>query len=855
MCVSSTDDSAQNNLARSNTSSTQSSLWLDKCSSTDSDKNQGIVSTATRTIDTTDAKNSALPEAYTPSAELVPPQNTAAPCQSPSLPPLSPPFSAEATNSSIPPTPKAAIDPLSSPRALDIFSPGANQNPELPLSTAAITITTATSTPLTQSGSCPKNIGQNSSNFVEYSALQNRGDEKSKNLSEFRLRSATSAGDLPSQAKTTSISTYTDTFAPIPRPVSNSVSVSGRSGESSPCPTVFPNSAQALAQAQLTKPMLIKSLTDVKVAITRVLPNATVENCRWLRLNHPFNTFFDAEVDGLPVLVSVGPSDMNNLLRTEKLSLESEAVLLSWISEHQLHPAAKSQYQLPSSPSSSSSAFPSTSDSYTSSPSSPYSPSRNTTPKSRHQHSRPNVLRPVDYHATQSSRIASQSLPDSPMTLTSSHPYKSPSTLPSSFDYYSTIDSDLHVMFPVLLFHGRPQLEMISHKTYNIKKSPWGTAVSHMKPPLSQRERKSVDFQVGGMLQKLARLQSPTGQFGPVTNVLNGPHCQSQFCFDHVQDWTANTWELAFHRLLEGALRDGEDLYVTLPFNSIRTNVERFLPLLRHVTRPSLVCVDAGIDGNTLALRDEDMLRLSPPEQMRMSSLVKDARSRMMQYDEGYRSRKPASMYASAGQPLPDRTIYDPNVTVTGLVDWSICVFGDPLFAEVFSYQPSSDLLQGFNDPMNYPELPMSQNTSYRSSSMSHQYSEQWSGLVEDSQNAYVRILLYECYHAVSRITAQFARPKTANTATEMAARRRLMLAISKLDALDDNGIPIARGSPSPHKARPTTMPPNHRRPSGEMSPAKRPRSALSREAGEGGAQHRAYACAVAPSSPLGQDH
>ncbi|KKF96330.1 hypothetical protein CFO_g1330 [Ceratocystis platani] len=351
------------------------------------------------------------------------------------------------------------------------------------------------------------------------------------------------------------------------------------------------------------------------------------------------------------------------------------------------------------------------------------------------------------------------------------------------------------------------------------------------------------------MLRKLAKIQSPTGQFGPVTSILNGPHCQSRLCFSHAQDWTANTWELTFHRLLEGALRDSEDLYVTLPFSRIRANAERFLPMLRHVTCPSLVCVDAGIDGNTLALREEDIVRLSQSEQARMASIIKDAKSRMTSHTERSRTKRPIPMYTSAEQ-QPSRSdvaMYDSTMAVTGLVDWSMCFFGDPLFAEVLSHCPSVDLLQGFNETPSSSGFSLNQDTTAWDDTTSPRRLTPWSSLVEDRRNAHVRILLYECYHAISRITAQFVRPKTANTATELAARRRLMQAITKLDGMDDDGLPLTICGPPMNQTK-TKMSPNHPRPSGEMSPAKRPRSVSSDDDdAEEGAYTRPYGFKKSP--------
>lgn len=127
-------------------------------------------------------------------------------------------------------------------------------------------------------------------------------------------------------------------------------------------------------------------------------------------------------------------------------------------------------------------------------------------------------------------------------------------------------------------------------------------------------------------------------------------------------------------------------------------------------------------------------------------------------------------------------------IEVTGLRQWSNCVFGDPLMATVFSKRPnlSDDFWRGFDNPL---------------------LGETTASIIEDRDNAHVRMLLYECYHAVVTLVGEYYRPQTDSSRRELAARKHLGNVLARLEELDDRGQQ------------------RRRRMSGEMSPAKRPRS------------------------------
>ena len=162
-------------------------------------------------------------------------------------------------------------------------------------------------------------------------------------------------------------------------------------------------------------------------------------------------------------------------------------------------------------------------------------------------------------------------------------------------------------------------------------------------------------------------------------------------------------------------------------------------------------------------------------------------------------------------QPQQPRPL--PRLKLAGLRDWSSCVFGDPLFATVFSDpqqhqeppQPSASFLEGFNDekPGDYqsnildrdPRFPLDKT------------------IIEGVETAWIRLLLYQAYHAVTRVTSEFYRPRQDSSVRELAARRGLNQVLAWLAEVPDD---VKR---------------RHQRPSGEMSPAKR----LKAEDEEGG--------------------
>ena len=267
-----------------------------------------------------------------------------------------------------------------------------------------------------------------------------------------------------------------------------------------------------------------------------------------------------------------------------------------------------------------------------------------------------------------------------------------------------------------------------------------------------------VDTQVGAMMRQLAELRSPTGGFGPVAAVVPNegaaPGQQVMGIGGAIGGGGAGTWSLAFRSMLEGILRDGEDMAIGIPYAMVRKSFQRLGYVLEAVKVPRLVVVDGGGDANVLV------------DSVSSGTMV-------------------GSITAKEGEG---------DLAVTGLHDWSSCIFGDPLIMAVFSDRPSDSLLKGFNgSDINLGDagpgvvgLRLSRDA------------------IDDVAGVGVRLLFYQMYHALVSVVKEFYRPRVDSSKREMEARKKLNEALVKLAGIPDDIRKM------------------HRRPSGEMSPAKR---------------------------------
>lgn len=208
-------------------------------------------------------------------------------------------------------------------------------------------------------------------------------------------------------------------------------------------------------------------------------------------------------------------------------------------------------------------------------------------------------------------------------------------------------DMELSGLVPKILEHSSNNRE--TPYPYSIFEPTRGTPISTISPPLSLASRRSVDKQVGSFARALASRKSPCGTFGMANRVLPDPS-------SNMQSSTApklvgsETWSEAFKTLLEAILRDGEDMSVLLPYETIRAHYKRLSWRLDAVTSPRLVVINVNQDANVMV-------------------------ERTIEEDD---SEGPSE-----------------EVILTGLRNWSQGVFGDPLISSCFE-SPSKEFLEGW---------------------------------------------------------------------------------------------------------------------------------------------------------------
>ncbi|KAI1105411.1 hypothetical protein F4804DRAFT_341163 [Jackrogersella minutella] len=336
------------------------------------------------------------------------------------------------------------------------------------------------------------------------------------------------------------------------------------------------------------------------------------------------------------------------------------------------------------------------------------------------------------------------------------------------------LKEDILRFLPVSVAHSPSSVELGS--SFNIFESPRGSLISGLLTPLTTSEIKIVDFQQGQLVRRLSTFTSPNGSFGPAIAVITPQSPATDLRGTQLASFGfrgARTWRQAFHALLEGVLRDAEDMAVTFSYEPVRGYFNRLGYLLDSVTTARLVMLDASDESNILVSRspksaekgDETYPQQTPSEEARRSE-IETATEKLVIDRSGQENE--------GGGP-PDAQ--QPTIAVTGFRDWSNCVFGDPLFAEVFSRDASSEFLSGFRHPKG-TGVP---------STDGHESSERdEDDLIEDRENAPIRLLLYECYHATVGVVKQFYRPGPNSSDREIVARRRLAAALKRLQEVDE---------------------------------------------------------------------
>lgn len=111
-----------------------------------------------------------------------------------------------------------------------------------------------------------------------------------------------------------------------------------------------------------------------------------------------------------------------------------------------------------------------------------------------------------------------------------------------------------------------------------------GRRLSEMASSLTANERRNFDRTLGAHVGALTALSAT--QFGMTHRVFAKKGC--------------STWKEAFLALLEAILRDGEDMLVTVPYDSIRYYISKNSHFLDEATQPRLVALNVCDPQNVL---------------------------------------------------------------------------------------------------------------------------------------------------------------------------------------------------------------------------------------------------------------
>jgi hypothetical protein len=111
-----------------------------------------------------------------------------------------------------------------------------------------------------------------------------------------------------------------------------------------------------------------------------------------------------------------------------------------------------------------------------------------------------------------------------------------------------------------------------------------GRRLSDLYTTLTTTQRRTIDRTLGAHVGALTALSAT--QFGMTHRVFAKKGC--------------NTWREAFSALLESILRDGEDMLVTVPYDSIRYYIGKNAHFLDEATQPRLVAMNVCDPQNVL---------------------------------------------------------------------------------------------------------------------------------------------------------------------------------------------------------------------------------------------------------------
>ncbi|KAI9773329.1 MAG: hypothetical protein M1840_007544 [Geoglossum simile] len=116
-----------------------------------------------------------------------------------------------------------------------------------------------------------------------------------------------------------------------------------------------------------------------------------------------------------------------------------------------------------------------------------------------------------------------------------------------------------------------------------------GMPLKELHPCLDANDKCSIDRQLGRFFYYINKTPQLLSSFGPLVRVTAG----AGFA----------TWGEAFLSLIEAVLRDAEDLVVLLPYEQIRKEVGRLLPVLNDVREARLVTMNEGYSNILLDSR------------------------------------------------------------------------------------------------------------------------------------------------------------------------------------------------------------------------------------------------------------
>lgn len=322
---------------------------------------------------------------------------------------------------------------------------------------------------------------------------------------------------------------------------------------------------------------------------------------------------------------------------------------------------------------------------------------------------------------------------------------------------------DLLSCLPTLIDHSSSTQRFGS--AYNI------LSYSRESPPLSSTrdlsttERRYLHYQSGRLARQAALLSSPSSRFGPVRLVLS-PKAATRRRLSRAREHHSgmDSWSLAFHALLEGILRDAEDMAVIIPYQKIRWHYGRLRHYLDKVTVPRLVVLNPAHKSDPAMGR----ARYIPRPQSRTNTPFGQCRSHNSEDElEGETEEE----YCSDNQHTADNVMEYRN--------WSNCVFGDPLMATAVGEGASRDFLRGFTGRQSAGQDGEDDN--------SDDLPPTYGDIVEYPEHAQMRLLLYKCYHETVAIVEEFYRPRKDSTAREFEARKRLNAVLAELDMVEDD--------------------------------------------------------------------